>query len=122
MTGRAIAGHYLCGFFWLDLASVVPLWILPFAEGAMCTDPGASTAALTGIPRLARLIRLSRLVKVSRVLRRRLQDILMNSLGATYAVLKLWQLGIVLLTSVPSGTHERMHPPNCMQSMHSSCC
>ena len=99
--GRAILRNYLRGFFWIDVAAIVPLWplglnagagacsgaevVADLADGMLESDDSLGTLA-TGARtiRLLRLLRLARMFKASRVLKQMLEDILMNDLSQTY--------------------------------------
>ena len=76
---RRIVRHYLRFWFWIDLLSVLPIWILAFAlpdtaeEAAASLGDGAGglgeTASAEELLGTIRIVRLLRLLKIMRVLK-----------------------------------------------------
>ena len=109
---RQIAKKYLCGFFFIDLFSLLPFYLTAFyltpgpvecsAWGqvnldALMDNADANLIQATQslkIMKLMRMFKLARVLKASRVLKRLLQDLLMTKFECTFAVLTVWKLFI----------------------------
>lgn len=96
--------RYLSGWFWIDLFSVVPFFLVDWfimTESWECSihgqidllaSAGSRAAATIKMVKLLRMVKLTRVFKASRVLQRFAQDILMTKLEMSYAVIKVLYL------------------------------
>lgn len=108
-----IAQRYLSGWFWIDLFSVLPFYLVDWfimdeawecdingQKDLLLADvevAGSRVASTVKMVKLLRMVKLTRVLKASRVLQRFAQDILMTKLEMSYAVIKVLYL-IVALT------------------------
>lgn len=72
--GRHIRSQYMMGWFWLDLLSVLPLWIIPFvlpeAETEAAEDAsGVGSRGAGDLVQVLRMVRLLRLIKITRIVK-----------------------------------------------------
>ena len=131
-----IAKTYICGFFLIDIFSIMPFYMTTFyltpgpvecnlfngqvgievasgqADGEAAFNQATQSLKLL---KLLRIFKLARVVKASRVLKRLLQDLLMTKFEMTFASLKVMQLftGVVFLAhwqAVRAAAHAP--PPN----------
>ena len=107
-----VARNYLVGWFFIDLVSVLPFWLITLkwddafganadvaaetmlnmtAAAAANDGPGNATRSvvLIRIVKLLRMLKLARVLKASRVMQRALLDFVMNQWEWTYAVLRM---------------------------------
>jgi len=94
-----IALNYFQGWLIIDFVSVLPFygiaWIM--CGGDCDEDGGGNALASVRVVKLLRMIKLARMLKASRILKRQIEDVIMGKLEATYAVLKMFQLFLVLV-------------------------
>jgi len=94
-----IAAHYRRGWFAVDLASILPFWIVPFVtnDGEEDSGSGDESSSALGLLRIVRIVRLLRLLKLARVLKQsRLFKRLETQMEVSYALIKLTQLTTAL--------------------------
>jgi len=110
-----IAVNYLKGWFWIDLLSVLPMYLVPllqddptcypyvrggsrYANGTS-SDPTGISKAAQGVRtiRLLRLLKLARMLKAARVFNRLITDAVVTYFEITYAVLEMMKLVFLIL-------------------------
>ncbi len=111
---RQIACRYLLGWFWVDVVSVVPVYLIPIVNSnATCypfadrpdvgsgvnDDGGGLSRAAQGVRtiRLLRLLKLARMFKAARVFNRLITDAVVTYFEITYAVLEMLKLLFLIL-------------------------
>lgn len=91
---RRIRAKYLSFWFWIDLLSVFPFWLITFF---VTTDESSGSGGVNlqvfRIIRLMRLVKITRILKASRIFKR-----LETSMSVTYAALGMAKLLIYLFT------------------------
>ena len=110
-----IIKNYLQGWFFIDVGSVLPFWIVGLTSEPAVEESGLATVAnisgtgsdapaggsnrllLARLVRLLRMLKLARVLKASRVLQRHLLDLVMGYFEMTYAVLKMIKLVVWLI-------------------------
>lgn len=111
-----ILSHYVRGWFFIDLISVLPLWLIAFdfdnPFGETSSAPVGVAANLTaladaaGFPtrvtilfrllKVLRMIKIVRVSKASKVMERNLKDLCMHEWEMTYATIRLLQLVVIM--------------------------
>lgn len=95
---KAIIGHYISFWFWIDFASIVPFDLLTSSGPSEAGDDEATAEGDLSSLKAIRLVRLLRLLKLVRIFKAsRIFGRIQSRLGLSYAELSLYKFGILLL-------------------------